>query len=103
MNIHAIRRSLVVVGVVLLTLPLGAANAVRIIQTNAAGDNTHVIDPVTNKVVGIIEGIEVPHGVTAAPDGSRIYITNESMSTVDFIDAKTLKIIKRVPLSGHPN
>jgi hypothetical protein len=24
----------------------------RIIQTNSAGDNIHIIDPVTNKVVG---------------------------------------------------
>lgn len=78
-------------------------DAVRIIQTNAAGDNVHVIDPSTNKVVGIISDIEVPHGVTSAPDGTRIYITNESLSTVDVIDAQTLMIIKRVPLSGHPN
>jgi len=103
MNIQAMRRSLIPVAVLALTVPLGAANAVRIIQTNAAGDNTHVIDPVTNKVVGIIEDIEVPHGVTTAPDGSRIYITNEALSTVDFVDAKTLKVTKRVPLSGHPN
>ena len=33
-----------------MTLPLGAADKVRIIQTNSAGDNVHVIDPVTNKV-----------------------------------------------------
>ena len=35
---------------------------VRIIQTNSAGDNIHVIDPDTNKVVGVITGIEVNHG-----------------------------------------
>ena len=39
----------------------------RVVQTNAAGDNVHVIDPATNKVVGIINDIEVPHGVTLAP------------------------------------
>ena len=76
---------------------------VRIIQTNSAGDNVHVIDPATNKVVGVIEGIEVNHGVGAAPDGSRIYISDEAESTLDAVDAKTLKVIKRVPLSGHPN
>src|SRR4051794_12000233 len=75
----------------------------RVVQTNAAGDNVHVIDPATNKVVGVINDIEVPHGVTSAPDGSRLYITNESLSTVDAIDARTLKIVKRVPLTGHPN
>jgi hypothetical protein len=35
---------------------------VRIIQTNSAGDNVHIIDPATNKVVGTITGIEVGHG-----------------------------------------
>src|SRR6266511_639239 len=76
---------------------------VRIIQTNSAGDNIHIIDPVTNKVVGVITGIEVNHGAAIAPDGSRIYVSDEAESTLDVVDAKTLKVIKRVPLSGHPN
>jgi YVTN family beta-propeller protein len=76
---------------------------VRILQTNSAGDNVHVIDPATNKVVGVIEGIEVNHGVGGAPDGTRIYISDEAESTLDAVDAKTLKVIKRVKLSGHPN
>ena len=50
----------------------------RIIQTNSAGDNVDVIDPVTNKVVGVIHGIEVNHGVAVAPDGSRIYVSDEA-------------------------
>src|SRR5262249_28306072 len=44
-----------------------------------------------------------PHGVVMAPDGDRIYITNESLSTLDVVDAKTLKITKRIRLSGRPN
>lgn len=75
----------------------------RIIQTNSAGDNIHLIDPVTNKVVGEIKDIEVNHGAAAAPDGSRIYISDESLSTLDIVDAKTLQVTKRVPLSGRPN
>ena len=103
----AIRAGLaVVVGIGLCTLSLGAqqkAGKVRIIQTNSAGDNVHLIDPATNKVVGVIEGIEVNHGAGVAPDGSRIYISDEAESTLDIVDAKTLKVIKKVPLSGHPN
>jgi hypothetical protein len=57
----------------------------RIIQTNAAGDNIHVIDPATNEVVGTINDIEVPHGVAGAPDGSRVYFTDESRETVDVV------------------
>jgi YVTN family beta-propeller protein len=76
---------------------------VRVLQTNAAGDNIHVIDPATNKVVGLIEDIEVPHGITIAPDGKRIYVTDESRVTLDVVDVKTLQVFKRIPLSGRPN
>src|SRR6202162_2704879 len=85
-----------------LALPL-AASTVRIIQTNSAGDNVHVIDPATNKVVGVINGIEVNHGAAVRPDGRRIYISDEAQSTLDVVDARTLKVTKRIPLSGHPN
>src|SRR6266567_2729577 len=86
----------------LTALPL-AAGTVRIIQTNSAGDEVSVIDPATNQVVGVIEGIEVNHGAAAAPDGSRYYISNEGQRTLDVVDRKTLKVIRSVPLSGHPN
>jgi YVTN family beta-propeller protein len=86
----------------LLALPL-AAGTIRIIQTNSAGDNVHIIDPATNKVVGIVEGIEVAHGAAAAPDGSRYYFSNEAKSTLDVADARTLKVTKSIRLSGRPN
>lgn len=76
---------------------------VRILQTNSGGDNIHLIDPATNSVAGVINGIEANHGVGAAPDGSRIYVTDEAMSTLDVVDATSLLVIKRIPLSGHPN
>ena len=63
----------------------------------------HLIDPATNTVVGIIRGIEAGHGAGAAPDGSRIYVSDEAESTLDIVDAKSLAILKKVPLSGHPN
>jgi len=85
-----------------LALPL-AAGTIRIIQTNSAGDNVHVIDPATNKVVGVIHGIEVNHGVAAAPDGSRYFISNEAEATVDVVDSKSLQVIRNIPLSGKPN
>ena len=101
---QASRWSLVVaVGILLCTMPSMAANRVVIIQTNSAGDNVHVIDPATNKVVGVISGIEVNHGAAVAPDGSRIYVSNEAESTLDVVDGKTLKVTNHVPLSGHPN
>jgi YVTN family beta-propeller protein len=87
-----------------LAVPLTAASGqVRIIQTNSAGDRVSIIDPATNKVVGEIQDIEANHGAVVAPDGSRIYVSDEAMSTLDVADSKTLKVIKRIPLSGHPN
>src|SRR5881227_2903248 len=84
------------------TLPLGAAT-VRIVQTNAAGDSVMLIDPATNTVVGEIMDIEVNHGAAVAPDGSKFYITNEAESTLDVADAKTLAVVKHIPLTNHPN
>jgi YVTN family beta-propeller protein len=104
-----LKKAFLIVSVTVLALPgmlsLKAApnKVVRILQTNSAGDNVQLIDPVTNKVVGEITGIEVNHGVVAAPDGSRIYISCEADSTLDVADARTLKVVNRIPLSGHPN
>src|ERR1043165_6178766 len=79
-----------------LTLPIALhAATVRIVQTNAAGDSVMLIDPATNKVVGSIEGIEVNHGAAVAPDGSRVYVSNEADSTLDVVDGKTLKVTNK--------
>jgi YVTN family beta-propeller protein len=95
-------------GIALCTASLSLAAAqeskLRIIQTNSAGDNIEIIDPVTNKVVGEIKGIEANHGVVVAPDGSRIYVSEEGMGkALDVVDGKTLQVTKKIPLSGVPN
>ena len=76
---------------------------VRIVQTDAAGADSYVIDPVTNKVVGVIGDIEIPHGITSAPDGSQLYISDESLHTLDVVDSRTLRVKRRIHLSGRPN
>jgi YVTN family beta-propeller protein len=89
---------------VIVALPVAAAaDTIRIVQTNAAGDNIHLIDPATNKVVGEITGIEVNHGAAVAPDGSRFYFSDEAEHTLDVVNGKTLAVTKRIPLSGRPN
>lgn len=87
-----------------LVLSVGAASAqVRILQTNSRGENIHVIDPATNKVVGEIKGLPANHGAQASPDGTKIYVTVEGNNTFAIVDAKTLAVIKSIPLSGRPN
>src|SRR5215470_10167758 len=103
-NIHVIQRVLMILAIlILITLPLAAQNQVRILQSNAAGDRVHIIDPATNKVVGVVPGIEAGHGVAASPDGTRMYVSSEADDTLDVADMATKKVIKRIPLSGRPN
>src|SRR5215472_4784372 len=80
-----------------------SAGTVRIYITNSAGDSVDVIDSATNKVVQVISGIEVPHGVNFSPDGKRVYISNESERVLDVVDEKSGAILNKIPLSGHPN
>lgn len=83
--------------------PLPAGTAVRIIQTNAAGDGAHLIDPATNRVTQVLKGVEIPHGVTASPDGSRLYLSNEVRETLDVVAMPSLAVTARIKLSGRPN
>jgi YVTN family beta-propeller protein len=98
-----VQRCLTALAIVLLPLPLMAQSQVRILQSNAAGDRVHIIDPATNTIVGEIPGIEAAHGVTASPDGTKIYVSNEADETLDVADMRTRSVIKKIPLSGRPN
>ncbi|MGE0405219.1 MAG: hypothetical protein AB7O65_02890, partial [Candidatus Korobacteraceae bacterium] len=93
-----------VVLVLLFALPLTAQGRKPVVvQTNSAGDSVHLIDPAKDKVIAEIPEAEAIHATAPAPDGSKLYLTNESTDTVDFVDMKTLRIYKKVPLTGRPN
>ena len=95
------RRCLIVCALALLP---GMAHAqVRIVQTNSQGDNIHLIDPATNRIVGEITGVPINHGAAAAPDGRRFYFSSEAEQTLHVVDGKTLQVTKKIPLSGRPN
>ncbi len=88
----------------LLLAPLPASGeTVRIYVTNAAGDNVHVIDPATNKVVQEFKGPEAAHGIALAPDGSRVYVSNEAEHALDVYDRESGALVKKVALSERPN
>jgi len=94
-------RHLLVLGALLVLLPASAPAQVRIIQTNSRGDNIHLIDPATHRIVGEIKGVPINHG--AASDGSRFYFSSEAEQTLTVVDGKTLQITKKIPLTGRPN
>jgi YVTN family beta-propeller protein len=87
------------------TSPLAGQHetAVIIAQTSSGGSNTYLIDPLSKKVIGIIEGLGLPHGITVNPEGSKYYVTNEHDISVDVVDARSLEVIKRIPLAARPN
>jgi YVTN family beta-propeller protein len=87
----------------LLSAVPARAELVRVYITNSAGDSIHVIDPATNKVVQEIKGIEAAHGIGFAPDGSKVFVSDESNSTLDVFDRESGTLIKKIALSAHPN
>jgi len=99
------RRALLVLVLLPLAAPLAAQpkTAVRIIQNSSAGTTVNIIDPATNKVVGIVGGIEINRAIAASLDGSRLFISGQVESELVVADAKTFQVIKRVPLDGPPD
>ncbi|MGQ0736952.1 MAG: YncE family protein [Acidobacteriota bacterium] len=103
----------VVFGVVLLAAAAAAQGvprldsyqgvAVRILQSNNAGNIHHIIDPAINRVVGLIRGCPHAHNLTVHPDGLYYYCANEQDKTVDVFDTKTLQLVQQIPLSERPN
>ncbi len=103
-NARVLRVLSLALGIVFLAAPLnGQSGKVRIIQTNAAGDNVHIIDPTTNEVVDVILGMPIAHGVTSHPDGSTLYFSNEVHHTLDVVPTATLRVAAQIPLTGRPN
>jgi YVTN family beta-propeller protein len=70
---------------------------------NSLGNDISVIDLKTMKVTGGIVLGDHPHGVTAQPDGRRLFATVESDHTLRIIDTSTDKITDSIPLTGKPN
>ena len=105
LSVRSTRFLLSIVWMVLVAGPLAAQSGqvVRVIQTNSAGTNAHLIDPGTHEVLAVIEGLPHAHGVAEHPDGLYYYFSNEMHSTLDVVDTRTLEIIEHIPLSGRPN
>ena len=92
----------ILLGMLLTVLRVSAGSSL-IYNVSSAGSIIDVIDPATNKVVQVIESIELPHDVAFAADGSRVYVSDEAEKTLDVLDQRSGEIIKKVPLSGIPN
>ena len=100
-------------GILLLAAPLAAQGvprldsyqgvAVRILQSNNAGNTHHLIDPTIQQVVGVIRGCPHAHNLTVHPDGLYYYCANEQEKTIDVFDTITLQQVQQIRLSERPN
>jgi YVTN family beta-propeller protein len=104
MNVLRIRTGLALLAAVLAAGQSAASSAqVRIMQTNSRDTVVHLIDPATQRIAAEIESIPVAHGIAAAPDGSRIYISSEAETALKVVATRSLEVIASIPLTARPN
>jgi YVTN family beta-propeller protein len=76
-------------------------------QTNSYGNDVHVIDVATNKVVKNFEVGPQPHGIAAPDDASVVYIAIEAFKKPNgellWVDPRTYKILHRMTIGPKPN
>lgn len=76
-------------------------------QTNSYGDDVHVIDTATNKVVEHIVVGPQPHGIAAPDDARVIYIAIENfkgaVGELIWVDPREHKVIHRMEVGPKPN
>lgn len=68
----------------------------RVYVTGANDDTVTVLDAAGRKVLGTVRVGHVPTGITVA--GDTVWVTTNASSTVDAIDAKSLKVVASTPL-----
>jgi YVTN family beta-propeller protein len=87
--------------------PTLAAPETKLYVANSAGNDLHVIDPATNKVVKQIEVGPQPHGLAVARDGSTLFITIENTAGDEgellWLDTHTDKVRRRLKIGPRPN
>ena len=76
-------------------------------QTNSYGDDVHIIDTATNKVVKHLVVGPQPHGIAAPDDASVVYIAIEAFASplgeLIWVDPRSYEILHRMKIGPKPN
>jgi YVTN family beta-propeller protein len=92
---------------VLMSNAASAAEKQFLWQTNSYGNDVHIIDTETNKVVKRIEVGPQPHGIAAPDDASVVYIAIEAfkdlLGELIWVDPRTYEITHRMKIGSKPN
>jgi YVTN family beta-propeller protein len=93
--------------VMVLALAAPAAPPAKVYVANSAGNDLHVIDPATNKVVKRVEVGPQPHGLAATADGRRMFLTIENGDGEEgelvWFDPATDSVMRRLKVGPRPN
>jgi YVTN family beta-propeller protein len=79
----------------------------KLYVANSSGNDIHVVDTATNKVIKRVEVGPEPHGLAATAAGDRIFITIENMKgdsgELLWFDPKTDTVTRRMKVGPRPN
>src|SRR5438132_1203253 len=75
----------------------------KLYVTNSAGDNIHVIDLDSFKVIRKIKTGDRPHGAAVSRGRRWFFTTVESTNALLVINTTTDEIVKSIKLTGLPN
>jgi YVTN family beta-propeller protein len=89
-----------------LAAPPGPA-APKLYVANSAGNDLHVIDTATNKVINRVEVGPQPHGLVATRDGRQLFLTIENTAGEEgelvWFDPATDRVTRRMKVGPRPN
>ena len=71
-------------------------NGAQVYVTSSSADVVSVLDAANNRITATVPVHHVPTGITATAD--TIWVSTNAASTIDAIDAKTLKVVGSAPL-----
>ncbi len=81
--------------------------AQKLYVANSAGNDLHIIDPATNKVIKRVEVGPQPHGLVATQDGRQLFLTVENGESDEgelvWFDPITDSVTKRMKVGPRPN
>src|SRR5205085_430751 len=79
----------------------------KLYVANSAGNDVHVIDPATNKVIRRVEVGPQPHGLVATRDGRQLFLTTENNDAEEgellWFDTATDRVTRRMKVGPRPN
>jgi YVTN family beta-propeller protein len=87
--------------------PRGSEPVRKLYVANSAGNDIHVIDTATNRMIKRVEVGPEPHGMVATANGDRIYITLENTRGEEgellWFDPLTDTVTRRMTIGPRPN